>query len=234
MNIRYLKGSELRWAVAVTLCGVAANVFAGESAPDISGVWSRVAMDALQPAVEPPLKPKYLKAYNAKRRAEPPATSGPAGELEKCWVEGMPTIMAAHAPLEILQTRGQVTVLAEYMSQTRRIALDEKPPAPADINPGYMGLSVGTWNGETLVVETVGVREDVRYLGIPHSAKMKILEKIRLTGADQLQDDLTILDPAILTKPYRLTFRYQKEPRHRVMEYPCKHPGAAAAASRPK
>jgi hypothetical protein len=138
-------------------------------------------------------------------------------------------MMAARGALEIVQTPGQVTVLAEYMNQTRRIFMDEALPALADVNPGYTGYSVGKWNGDTLEVQTVGVREDVRYLGIPHSAKMKILEKIRLTGPDQLQDEVTIVDRDTLTQPYHLTFNYQKLPQHRVLEYACSHAGAEAA-----
>jgi hypothetical protein len=145
----------------------------------------------------------------------------------------MPTVMAAKAPLEILQTPGQVTVLAEYMGQTRRIALDEKMPAPSDINPGYMGISVGRWNGDTLEVETSGVREDVRYQGIPHSGKMRLVEKIRLTGPDELLDELVVHDPGTLTQPYHLTFHYKRQPGYRVLEYPCKHPGVAEAAQAP-
>jgi len=226
--------SMFRWSVAVTLLAVSVNVSAGGSVPDISGVWSRSATDASQAPVDPPLKPKYLKEYKTWLQASAKVASKPSGELEKCWVEGMPTIMAARAPLEILQTPGQLTVLAEYMSQTRRIAMDEKPPAAADVNPGYMGTSVGKWNNDTLEVQTIGVREDIRYQGIPHSGKMKILEKIRLTGPDQLQDEITIVDPATLTQPYHLAFHYRKEPQHRVLEYACRHPGAAVAPKDPK
>jgi len=218
----------LRWGVVATLLAVSVRVFA--AAPDISGVWSRSAADASQaPVGPPPLKQKYQKIFEASRQPDAQPGSNASAAIEKCWVEGMPTIMAARAPLEILQTPGQVTVLAEYMGQTRRIAMDEKLPAAADVNPGYMGMSVGKWNADTLEVQTVGVREDVRYQGIPHSGKMKIVEKIHLTGPDELQDELTILDPVTLNQPYRLTFRYKKESRHRVMEYPCKHAGAAAA-----
>src|ERR1041385_2118784 len=122
--------SMLRWSVAVTLLGVSVNTFADAAASQISGVWSRVGADAAQPKGDPPLKPKYLKAYKASRQQVSQTGSKVSGALEKCWVEGMPGIMAARAPLEIVQTPGQVTVLAEYMGQTRRIFMDEKMPAP--------------------------------------------------------------------------------------------------------
>ena len=213
--------SLLGWSVAVTVLGISANAFADGSASQISGVWSRVAADAAQPKADPPLKPKYLKAYKASQQQVSQTGSKVSGALEKCRVEGMPSVMAARAPLEIVQTPGQVTVLAEYMGQTRRIFLDEKMPAAGDITPGYMGTSVGKWNGDNLEVQTVGVREDVRYQGMPHSGKMKIVEKLRLTGPDQLQDDLVIHDPDTLTQPLRLTFHYKRELQHRILEYPC-------------
>jgi hypothetical protein len=119
------------------------------------------------------------------------------------------------------------------MTQTRRIYLDEPLPAPDEVNPGYMGYSVGKWQGNTLEIQTVGVRDDVRYLDIPHSAKMHIAEKIHLTTPDRLQDDITIVDPDALTRPYLLSFRYKKDPGHRIVEYPCARKGLAEAERSP-
>ena len=131
--------------------------------------------------------------------------------------------MAARKALEILQTPGQITVLAEYMTQTRRIYPDETLPGLDDVNPGYMGYSVAKWQGNTLDVQTIGVRDDVRYLDIPHTDKMKILEKIHLTAPNALQDEVTIVDPSILTRPYRVVFNYKKDPGHRIEPWPCNH-----------
>jgi hypothetical protein len=75
-------------------------------------------------------------------------SAAPTPGGEQCKIEGMPTIMAAHNALEILQTPAQVTILAEYMTQTRRIYLNEPLPAPDDVSPGYMGYSVGRWQGK--------------------------------------------------------------------------------------
>jgi hypothetical protein len=227
-------GSVLRYAAAVLLAlpvGVYADN-AGAAGAGISGIWARdpgPRADAPPPAAEPPLKEPYAKAYNASRKSQAP----PATTAEKCKVEGMPAIMAAHDDLEILQTPGQVTVLAEYMTQTRRIYLDEPLPVPDDVNPGYMGYSVGQWHGNTLEVQTIGVREDVRYLNIPHSPKMHLSEKIHLAAPDRLQDEITIVDPDVLTRPYLLTFSYKRDPDHRIVEYACAHKGIAAAEPLP-
>src|SRR6185436_3724705 len=106
----------------------------------------------------------------------------------RCLPEGMPTIMDAVEAIEIVQTQRQIVVLAEFLTQTRRIYLNEKMPPLEDLSPGYNGYSVGHWDGETLVVETIGVREDVRFIAIPHSAQMKVTERLRLTAPDRLEN----------------------------------------------
>lgn len=221
-------GSMFLWGTGVMLLGLSMGMSARAATPDISGVWVR---DAGPAADAPPLRPAYVKAYDASRvrqaKADAAERSIPPASV-MCRLEGMPTVMAARKALEILQTPGQVTVLAEYMTQTRRIYLDEALPALDDVNPGYMGYSVAKWQGNTLDVQTIGVRNDVRYLGIPHTDKMKILEKIHLTAPNVLQDEVTIVDPRILTRPYRVVFDYKKDPGHRIMEWPCNHNTLAA------
>jgi len=201
--------------------------------PNISGVWNRYpdpypdvfSPDPPPPGGEPPLKEPYQSAYLAlqKRQAEADESGKPlATPSTRCFPEGMPTIMGAHYALQILQTPGQVTVLAEFMTQTRRIYLNEALPPLADLTPTYNGYSVARWRGNTLEVHTIGVREDVLYLDMPHSAKMKVTERIHLTAPDLLQDDITIEDPEMLTHPYKFTFGYKKEPRdYKVAEYVC-------------
>lgn len=210
------------------------NVFAGDATPDISGVWMRMTADGTQAVAAPPLKKQYSQLYQASRAQAAHTTRASAGNLEPCKVEGMPAVMGAREPLEILQTPGQVSILAEYMSQTRRIFTDTKLPPLEEVNPGYMGFSAGKWHNGILEVETIGIRDDIRYQGIPHSANMRILEKIHLTAPDQLEDEMTIIDADALTQPYQLKFSYRKDPQHRVLEYECRHPGAQAAALQEK
>jgi hypothetical protein len=81
----------------------------------------------------------------------------------------MPKLMTGILPIEILQTATQLVINAEALSQIRRIHLNAAMLANDDIVPSYNGHSVGRWEGSTLVVETRGVREDVRFLDIPHS-----------------------------------------------------------------
>src|SRR5580704_2210014 len=147
------------WAVVAALCGVSAQASAA-APPDFTGDWQRYGGFGRgappDPATLPPpagkmmLKPKYKGPYDAKRakeaesdaKGEPIAASG-----VDCLPYGMPEMMSAIYPLEILQTRGQVTIIAEAMSQVRRIFLSKPQLKMGEAAPGYYGHSVGHWEG---------------------------------------------------------------------------------------
>jgi len=143
----------------------------------------------------------------------------------------MPTIMGATYAIEILQSPKDVVVLAEFLTQTRRIFLDEKMAPLEEITPSYNGYSVGHWEGSTLVVETRGVLEDVQFapFGIPHSRQMKITERLRLSGPNLLVNHVVVEDPEVLVKPYVFDFGYRKNPKYKIVEYICDNNRSEAA-----
>src|SRR5687768_2660978 len=157
---------------------LAAHATASGATPDFSGTWERYpdpyaafantpfADDPPPPAGGPKLKEPYASAYRklTQRKVEADRKGAPlADPSTQCLPEGMPTIMGGIYPIEIVQTPKQIVVLAEFLTQTRRIYLNEKMPALEDLSPSYNGHSVGRWQGDTLIVETTGVREDVRF-----------------------------------------------------------------------
>lgn len=221
--------------VSALLAGLAAGAALPAMAePNLTGRWSRYPRPSETPdprfvpprAGEPDLKPPYAAAYadlrrrqrESEERGEPLATPGTA-----CLPTGMPGMMGAIYPLEILQTPGQVTVIEEANSEVRRIYLGEKPPAADDVPPGYFGYSTGRWEGDTLVVETVGIKDSVRYRDIPHSGAERIVERLHLVAPDILQDQITIDDPDHLVKPYVITFAYKRMPDYKMLEYVCEN-----------
>ena len=129
-------------------------------------------------------------------------------------------MMGAIYPIQIVQTKDQLIVLAEFLSQVRRIQLGEKMPAASDISPSYNGQAVGHWDGDALVIETTGVRKDVTFYDLPHGDKMVIRERIHRSAPDRLVDDVTTEKPDTLRKPYRFTFQYKKSNYH-IQEYVC-------------
>ena len=210
---------------------VAANTISGAN---ISGVWNHyppdppdLPEDPPPPGGEPALKEPYAAQYKQLRQRQKEANDQGrplVSAAAQCLPEGMPTMMAPHYALDILQTPGRVTIIAEFMSEVRRIYLNASMPPVEDIEPTYAGYSVGKWHGKTFVVETRGIHPDVQYLDFPHTDKMKIIEKFRLVGPDLMEDEITITDPDVLAKPYVVTYQYKREdPSYRVMEYVCDH-----------
>ena len=105
------------------------------------------------------------QGYEARRAADAEATKRgepPASAAVLCIPYGMPRMMAvASYPVEILQTPGQITIVTEAFSEVRRVYLNQ-PQLPIDeVPPGYYGHSVGRWEGDTLVIDTVGIKESV-------------------------------------------------------------------------
>jgi hypothetical protein len=106
-----------------------------------------------------------------------------------CVPYGVPTMMSvAVYPVEFIQTPKQITIISEAFSEVRRIYLDKPPSKIDEVPPGYYGRSVGRWEGDTLVVDTVGIKEAVQYQRMPHSDQMRITE-IRLAAPDILRPD---------------------------------------------
>lgn len=201
------------------------------SPPDITGTWERypddwAGEDPDNP--QPPGGPYDLREPYASAYAELQKKIAVADEAGTplvnasvlCLPEGMPTIMAGIYPIQIAESPGQVIVLAEFLTQTRRILLDEEMPPSDYISPSYNGHSVGRWEGNTLVVETTGVRTDVAFYGVPHTADMRITERIRKTAPDMLENRVTIDDPEVFKKPYTFTFQYKKTD-YTITEFIC-------------
>jgi hypothetical protein len=219
--------------LALAFAPVAAQQPAASKVPDITGSWERMGggrgNDAQRafappPASQPPLKPEPRKEWQARIQAarEADAKGQPlATNVTHCIPDGMPGMMAGPFPLEILQSRGQVTIIEEAYTQVRRILLDRPQKALDDVEPGFYGHSVGRWEGDTLVVDTIGVKESVRYQNVPHSKDMRIRERIQLKAPDVLWDEITIEDPAMLEKPWVITHAYRRLPDYTLLEYIC-------------
>jgi hypothetical protein len=203
--------------------------------PRISGVWAPYrGGPGSDPALAAPpaspivLKPEYAKPYEERRAAEAEATArgeplATAGS--QCIPYGMPRMMSvALYPIEILETAGQVTIVTEAFSEVRRVYLDQPQMNIDDVPPGYYGHSVGRWEGETLVVDTVGIKESVlAYQNLPHSSRMRITERIRLVAPDILHDQITIEDPVVLEKPVVYTLAYRRMPGYKMVEFVCEN-----------
>ena len=205
------------------------------AARNISGAWVPMGGGrGADPKVAPPpatpivLKPEYAKAYEARRTAEAEAVKRGepvATPAILCLPYGMPRMMTvASYPIEILQTAGQVTIITEAFSEVRRVYLDQ-PQLPIDeVPPGYYGRSVGRWDGDTFVIDTVGIKQSVlSYNMLPHSEQMRITERLRLVTPDVLHDQITIEDPVVLEKPFTYTLGFRRLPKYEMVEFVCEN-----------
>lgn len=189
-----------------------------------SGIAPKTPVPAPAAVPEPPLRQPFLdewravQARNAEltRKGLPPASTGMA-----CIPEGMPGMMQATFPMEILETPGQVTVIQEAFNQVRRVYLGAPPIAPEDAEPRFAGHSTGRWMENTLVVETVGVKTSVRFRNVPHSIRMRITERMRLVNDEILENQVTIDDPEFLIRPWTWTWMYKRWPGYKIEEYVC-------------
>jgi hypothetical protein len=223
-------------AAAVVIALALATIVRGQSAPavpdprNIGGAWEPMRGGPGAPPPAPPsavvLKAPYAAGWQVKRAAQDEATKKgePLATLgSECVPYGMPTMMAvANYPMEILQTPGQVTIVTEVHSEVRRVFLDRPQLKPEEVPPGYSGRSIGRWEGDTLVVDTIGIDPKVAgYQSLPHSPQLRITERIRLTAPDVLQDQITLDDPVVLEKPVIYTLAYRRLPNYEMVEFVC-------------
>jgi hypothetical protein len=202
--------------------------------PDFTGVWGIYrGGPGSDPKFRPPapdplvLKPEYDKPYQARRAAESAAAQRGeqlANTSAECIPYGVPTMMSiAIYPVEFIQTPKQVTIISEAFSEVRRVYLDRQQMKIDDVAPGYYGRSVGHWEGDTLVVDTVGIKPSVSgYRGMPHSAQMRVTDRIRMLSPEILHDTITIEDPVVLEKPVTYTVAFKKmPPDYEMVEFVC-------------
>jgi hypothetical protein len=216
-------------AGVAALCAAFAAEAQTEGRPDLTGSWERYrgpAGDRATPPPEapPPLKPDLLAEWQARRAAERAADARGepiATNYTHCIPDGVPSMMSGPFPFEIVQSRTQVNIAQEAYNQIRRIYLDKPQVTLDDIELGFYGRSVGEWQGDTLVVDTIGIKDYVRFRDVPHTPDMRITERFRLVAPDILWDEITIEDPAVLEKPWTVTFAYRRMPDYEILEYVC-------------
>jgi hypothetical protein len=228
--------------VRATLAGIAALVFspvllaqsakqseaatarmAGHPA-DLTGVWTGIRGSGRTFAEEPPMTPWAAEKYKAAREGMDPhdTQGGPLADpiITACAPGGMTRILQQGRPFEIFQVPGRVLIVFEVDSKVRHIWTDGRE-LPKDPDPTWMGYSVGHWDGDTLVVETIGLN-DKTWLdgsGHPHSEALRVVERFRRVSKDTLEVEVTYEDPKAYTKPWRGKLTFQSKPGDQLIEW---------------
>ena len=197
--------------------------------PDWSGVWNPFISDQDKQAKTnmPPLIPAaadLIKFQLAEEKA-----GRPPPLFVNCLPEAMPSwMLITHNAMEVLFTPGRVTMLGESDgNRLRRIYTDGRKH-PADPDPTFHGHSIGHWEGDTLVIDTIGILPQSliaisEAAGVPNNGDMRIIERIRLVGKDELHDEIEVIAPKVLTKSWKTTriFFRQRARKFDIVEGVC-------------
>lgn len=226
-----------RLPAALLVLGVAMTVLLPQAkaadGPSLTGVWvmppqrgARADPKLRLPAAPPPqLNAKYRAAYDTseKARKEAEARGEPlASNRTMCLPDGMPKLMSTTFPVEILETPGKVTMIAEFDTQVRHIHLGAVHPPIDELEYNFFGRSIGRWEGDTLIVDTIGLRDStVMFDYVPHSESLQVIERFRLLEPDLLQVTITMTDPLVLTQPWTVIRLFSRERGGKLGEYVC-------------
>jgi hypothetical protein len=177
--------------------------------PDWSGVWNpKISDQDLQARTNPPPWNEKVAKEVEKMWAEEKA-GRPKLIFYGCFPEAHPSwMLVTHNAMKILFTPGRVTMLGESDgNRLRRIYTDGRPH-PGTSDPTLHGHSIGHWEGDTLVVDTVDILPQAplaisEAVGVPNDGDMRVTERIYLAEKDILHVELEITAPNILTSPGR-------------------------------
>jgi len=192
--------------------------------PDFSGVWEQTfgggGGGGGRGRGGPPQGPSLTPEAAAKRK-QIQSLGREDNQTANCLPPGMPGIMGQPYPMEFLLTPGKVTIVIEAYTQVRHIYTDGRP-LPEDPDLKFHGTSVGRWEGDTLVVDTVGFSPLTELAGnVAHGGNMRIRERFRLTDPDTMSIETTITDPDVLTAPYTSTRSLRRHRSWTIAEYIC-------------
>lgn len=150
-----------------------------------------------------------------------------------CLPDGVVRASGSPLPFEIIQVGTQVFILYEEDRTIRVVNLGGERVPEDERNWTFMGESIGRWDGETLVIETLGEnpRTKLDQVGIPHGERLKSTERIRrLADGKTLESVITIEDPEYFTKPWTVRYLYLARPEVQIREYVCGEPHRDATA----
>jgi hypothetical protein len=216
--------------------------------PDLQGIWqvlntaawdiqdhsAQQGVPAGQGVVEGndiPYQP--LAAAKKNENYENRTTADPEA---RCYLPGVPRITYMPYPLQIFQFGGQVTILYEYVHAVRNVYVDGSPHPKGPLE-FWMGDSRGRWEGDALVVDVIHFNDQTWFdrAGNFHSNALHVVERYTRTGPDHMTYEVTIEDPKVFTRPWKMTMPlYRRQEKNiQLLEYEC-HAYAEDAAEKGK
>jgi hypothetical protein len=186
--------------------------------PDLSGVWER-----------PFVVDMTKSAPNQQGAGELPFTPWAKANLVEefdysahCLPLGYTRSINSPMPMEIAQRPDRIVFLYE-MNNTFHIVFTDGRPHPPDLDATWNGHSIGKWEGDTLVVDTVGFNGKTRIdtQGHPHSDALHVVERFQRTDLGHMSYEVTVEDPKAYTKPWQNRRTFTLRPDWELQEYNC-------------
>jgi hypothetical protein len=234
MNIRASFLSAIAFALGVlSLVAVPHGAVAAETSKPssaaaardgLNGVWlAEKATPRLLTAegATPPLRPEARKLYE-QRQAARRAGDTSFDRTTWCASPGIPRLMFVRHPFEIAVSERRVGFLYSWSNWYRTIDMSGVK-WPVDEEYSSMGVGTGRWEGNTLVIETIGLRSEpvLDREGLPLSAGLKLTERVRLLDGNTLEVRFHFDDPATFIKPWNAVMTYRRQPENAAQEFIC-------------
>ena len=177
-----------------------------EGKPDISGAWEpnaiRQNVDMVATGIHPPFQPWAEKVYNERK-----ANISKDDPEARCLPPGVPRMSTTPYPFRIMQTPGITLIVYEGGAHIWRQIFTDGRPHEKDPNPSWLGDSIGKWDGDTFVIDTIGFngKSWIDESGLPSTEKLHVIERIRRVDAGHLEIEHTVDDPGAYTAPWNFT-----------------------------
>jgi hypothetical protein len=208
--------------------------------PDLSGIWNYAGILGLRgrPPDPPPGTPPQATFWNieagfkeglpfqpwaAELRRQRMAVESKDNPDAACLPLGHMQLHTHSQPRKIVQTRDLIAIIYEANAGVRQIFLDSRPAPNNDPQPWWFGYSRGWWEGDTLVVETTGFRDDgwLDVNGAPLTSAGKLTERFRRPNFGTLEIDVTIDDPKAYTRPWTVRVNQRLLVDTELIEFVC-------------
>ena len=177
------------------------------------GTWLKNS-GSLRYSQNPPFTPAAKARFESLRPQDDPGA--------RCTESGTPRIMISPYPIQVVALDNHILLVSEFNHVVRRIWTDQKE-FPEDPDPSFYGHNVVTWDGDVMVVESIGFNGK-NYLdpaGDPMSDALRLKERWRLRDKDTLEIEFTFDDPKNFTRPWTSVQTYKREPNLRLGEFAC-------------
>ena len=198
---------------------------AADGRPDLSGLWRSANPRNLQNLAADLPGGAPLQSWAAALRNERSSSMGKGKPLERCIPHGIPDgMLVRNFPFKVVQTPALVVIAYEEFNHFRQVFTDGRG-FPPETTETWFGYTIGKWEGDTLVAETIGFNDGswLDNAGLPHTNALKVTERFHRRDFDHMDIQITFDDPKAYTKPWTVTMPFELYANQELIESICEN-----------